>query len=199
MQEQAQQYAFTIVAMEGKLLKMLEKTKAIQSENQSLQERLDDVVTTSVKEADGTTSHYNYIAISRYLWKLHSYSGLLFHKPMQVFPFFACSLYVLLSLLRCCHSLHALCCFCSYVLLSRCCHSLYSLCVAQVLLSASVAMCCCHSLHALCCCSYVVVFAQVLHALCFCSYVLLSLLRCFHPVSVAMCCCLCSGVTILFP
>lgn len=53
MQEQAQQYAFTIVAMEGKLLEMLEKTKAMHSENQSLQECLDGVTTTSAKEADG--------------------------------------------------------------------------------------------------------------------------------------------------
>lgn len=39
--------------MEEKLLSMMEKWKALQTENQSLKQRLDSVMATSGKEAEG--------------------------------------------------------------------------------------------------------------------------------------------------
>ena len=45
--EQAQQYALTIVALEEKLLKLMETSKTLQVENQSLTKHLEDATTSS--------------------------------------------------------------------------------------------------------------------------------------------------------
>lgn len=53
LQEQAQQYALTIVALEEKLLRIMESCKTVQSDNQNLKENLESTTTAATRKAQG--------------------------------------------------------------------------------------------------------------------------------------------------
>lgn len=53
-QEQSQQYACTIVALEERLLKRMEECKIVEDENHNLKELVERARTSNVSEVDGT-------------------------------------------------------------------------------------------------------------------------------------------------
>lgn len=53
LQEQAQQYALTIVAMEDKLLNLIESYKALQTENQTLKAQVDSASAANTEDIKG--------------------------------------------------------------------------------------------------------------------------------------------------